>query len=379
MAERNVFDISIIGGGLAGLCLAIQSANKGYKTILFEKEQYPFHKVCGEYISLESWDFLQSLGVPLQQWNLPVIKKLKATDVSGAEYCFNLDLGGFGVSRYKLDNCLYQLAVTKGVTVKTQTKVLNAVLKEETFEIETVNDNYVAQLVAGSFGKRSNLDVKWNRHFVLQKKGKLNNYIGVKYHIKFPTEQDTIALHNFENGYCGISAIEDGKTCLCYLTTAQNLQKAGNSIAKLEQQILGANPQLKTIFAGATFLYSQPLTISQVSFSKKNQVENNILMLGDAAGMITPLCGNGMSMAMHSSKLAFNCIDDFLNKKLTRMQMEANYKQSWQTHFARRLWVGRKVQQLFGSNYGTALFLKIMKRIPGLASMIIKATHGQPF
>ena len=379
MAERNVFDIAIIGGGLAGLCLAIQSAHKGYKTIIFEKEQYPFHKVCGEYISLESWDFLQSLGVPLQQWNLPVIKKLKATDVSGAEYCFNLDLGGFGVSRYKLDNCLYQLAVTKGVTVKTQTKVLNAVLKEETFEIETINDNYVAQLVAGSFGKRSNLDVKWNRHFVLQKKGKLNNYIGVKYHIKYPTEQDTIALHNFENGYCGISAIEDGKTCLCYLTTAQNLQKAGNSIAKLEQQILGANPQLKTIFAGATFLYSQPLTISQVSFSKKNQVENNILMLGDAAGMITPLCGNGMSMAMHSSKLAFNCIDDFLNKKLTRMQMEANYKQSWQTHFARRLWVGRKVQQLFGSNYGTALFLKIMKRIPGLASMIIKATHGQPF
>ena len=379
MAERNVFDIAIIGGGLAGLCLAIQSAQKGYKTILFEKEQYPFHKVCGEYISLESWDFLVSLGVPLQQWNLPVIKKLKATDVSGMEYCFNLDLGGFGISRYKLDNCLHQLAVTKGVTVKTQTKVLNAVLKEETFEIETVNDNYVAQLVAGSFGKRSNLDVKWNRHFVLQKKGKLNNYIGVKYHIKFPTEQDTIALHNFENGYCGISAIEDGKTCLCYLTTAQNLQKAGNSIAKLEQQILGANPQLKTIFAGVTVLYSQPLTISQVSFSKKNQVENNILMLGDAAGMITPLCGNGMSMAMHSSKLAFNCMDDFLNKKLTRMQMEANYKQNWQTNFARRLWVGRKVQQLFGSNYSTALFLKIMKRIPGLASMVIKATHGQPF
>ena len=379
MAESKAFDIAIIGGGLAGLCLAILSADKGYKTILFEKEQYPFHKVCGEYISLESWDFLQSLGVPLQQWDLPIIKKLKATDVSGAEYCFNLDLGGFGVSRYKLDNFLYQLAVTKGVTVKTQTKVLNAVLNDDRFEIETINDKYVAKLVAGSFGKRSNLDVKWSRPFVLQKKGKLNNYIGVKYHIQFPTEQDTIALHNFKNGYCGMSAIEDGKTCLCYLTTAHNLQKAGNSIAMLEKQILGANPQLSKIFAGATVLYSQPLTISQISFSNKSQVENNILMLGDAAGMITPLCGNGMSMAMHSSKLAFESMDPYLNNKLTRVQMEAAYKQKWQTHFAKRLWVGRRVQQLFGGNYNTALFLKLMKRIPALASQVINATHGQRF
>ena len=58
----EVYDLAIVGGGLAGLALAIQSARAGYQTVLFEKEKYPFHKVCGEYVSLESWDFLEELG-----------------------------------------------------------------------------------------------------------------------------------------------------------------------------------------------------------------------------------------------------------------------------------------------------------------------------
>jgi flavin-dependent dehydrogenase len=52
----------IAGGGLAGLALSIQCAQAGYRTVLFEKEKYPFHKVCGEYISFESWNFLEELG-----------------------------------------------------------------------------------------------------------------------------------------------------------------------------------------------------------------------------------------------------------------------------------------------------------------------------
>jgi flavin-dependent dehydrogenase len=58
---ENIYDVAIIGGGLAGLTLSIQCANAGYNTILFEKETYPFHKVCGEYISLESYSFRETL------------------------------------------------------------------------------------------------------------------------------------------------------------------------------------------------------------------------------------------------------------------------------------------------------------------------------
>lgn len=65
------YDVSIIGGGLGGLSLAIQLADAGYRVILFERKKYPFHRVCGEYISMESWDFLQRLGVPLHELRPP--------------------------------------------------------------------------------------------------------------------------------------------------------------------------------------------------------------------------------------------------------------------------------------------------------------------
>jgi menaquinone-9 beta-reductase len=376
--EKN-YHIAIVGGGLAGLCLAIQAADAGYRVALFEKEQYPFHKVCGEYISLESYPFLQRLGVQLDSMALPQIHRLQLSDMGGKLFHFPLPLGGFGISRYTLDNELYQLAISKGVEVFKGTKVQAVERKEEQFTIQSAAGTCTAQVVAATFGKRSNLDVKWKRPFVQQKQNKLNNYVGIKYHIRYPHPTDTIALHNFKDGYCGLSAIEDGKSCLCYLTTAANLTTNNSSIPQMEAAVLQQNPQLKTIFNKAEFLYTEPLTISQVSFAPKAQVENGILMVGDAAGMITPLCGNGMSMALHGSKLAFEAIHPFLQKKMSRSQMEAAYQLQWQRCFARRLWTGRQVQRLFGERHSTTFFLHLMHALPFLSRSIIAATHGQPF
>ena len=110
MQEPGTYDVAIVGGGLAGLALSIQLGKKGYKIILFEKETYPFHKVCGEYISMESWPFLESLGVPLTELNLPRINKLMVSAPNGRLLTEKLTLGGFGISRYKLDHILKNLA-----------------------------------------------------------------------------------------------------------------------------------------------------------------------------------------------------------------------------------------------------------------------------
>lgn len=379
MNDHKRYDIAIIGGGLAGLCLAIQCVEKHYNVILFEKEEYPFHKVCGEYISLESWDFLQTLGVPLSELNLPIIKILQVTDTKGEAYTFNLPLGGFGVSRFSLDSLLYHIALAKGVEICTNSKVNSIEYNNEEFTICSLNKTVRAKVAAGTFGKRSNLDIKWNRTFTRQKPNSLNNYIGIKYHVRYNHPTDHIYLHNFYKGYCGISKIEEDKSCLCYLTTAQNLKNCGNSVSEMERQVLYKNPVLKEIFDSAEFLYKEPLAISQISFDKKLQVENHVLMLGDAAGMISPLCGNGMSMAMHSAKLAFEKIHLFLINSISRRQMEKDYSETWKRHFSKRLWMGRNVQKLFGGEVSTSLFLKSMYSFPLLSSLVIRSTHGQPF
>jgi len=379
LQDDITYDLAIVGGGLAGLALSIQTVKLGYKVILFEKEQYPFHKVCGEYVSLESWDFVQRLGVDLPSLNVTHIKKLQVSDIKGVFFEQPLPLGGFGISRYKLDHILAQIAKQAEVIIHEQIRVNDIHFSQELFTIESTKGNFTAKVVAGSFGKRSNLDVKWTRDFIKHKPGKLNQYIAVKYHIHFPFPKEKIALHNFENGYCGISNIENGTCCLCYLTTANTLKKNNNSIAQMEQNILWQNPLLKEIFTKAKFLYSEPLVISQVSFANKKQVEDHVLMIGDAAGLVTPLCGNGMSMAMHASRIAFENVHAMLQQKINRTAMEINYSRQWQKQFSKRLWIGRIVQRLFGNNTSTSTFLKLMHKTKWLAKKIIRATHGEPF
>jgi flavin-dependent dehydrogenase len=379
MMSERLYDVAIIGGGLAGLSFAILCAEENFKVVLFEKEEYPFHKVCGEYISLESRQFLKRLGVDFDALHLPIIKTLHLSDIKGNIFSFNLPLGGFGVSRYFLDNALFEIAKAKGVTIYTDSKVNNVVFNKTAFGISAGDIHVNSKVAAGAYGKRSNLDIKWKRSFTQQKPNSLNNFIGIKYHVKYDHNRSVISLHNFYNGYCGLSKIEDDRSCLCYLTTAENLRQSGNSIDEMQKRLLFENPHLKEIFTTAEFLYPDPLAISQISFEKKSLVEDHVLMLGDAAGMISPLCGNGMSMAMHSAKLAFNCLNDFIAGKVSRDEMEKRYEAEWKNRFSTRLWIGRTVQRFFGGDASTSYFLKTMNKMPVLANWLIRSTHGTPF
>jgi len=379
VSEMRSYDVAVIGGGLGGLVLSIQTAKAGYSTVVFEKEKYPFHKVCGEYISFESWNFLEEAGIPLSDWNLPIIRRLQVSATDGSSIQHDLPLGGFGISRFKLDAAMSEAARSAGVELHEQTRVSDVHYEPKGFTLHTSAFACRAKIVCGAYGKRSNLDVKWKRGFTRRKSNKLNNFIGVKYHVQTHFPSDMIALHNFYRGYCGISQVEDDKYCLCYLTSAENLRASGNSIPEMEKNILQKNPHLKKIFSSSYFLFDQPLTISQISFEKKTQVEDHILLIGDAAGMITPLCGNGMSMALHASKIAFEAIVAFLESQIDRHEMEQQYVDRWHQQFSKRLQAGRFLQRFFGNETLSNFLIHSVAPFPGLLTWLIRKTHGTPF
>lgn len=375
--KNNTYDIAIVGGGLAGLSLSIQLARKNYRVCLFEKETFPFHKVCGEYISMESWDFLLSLGLPLEEWQLPGINQLYITSSNGEFILEKLPLGGFGISRYKLDAALAGIAKTAGVHLYENTKVFNVFFEDNSHSIDTSEGVFLAKIACACYGKKSNLDVKLKRKFL-----NLNeslNHVGVKYHVKTDMPAGQIALYNFKGGYCGISKIEDGKYCLCYLTRSENLKNNDNSIKDMEEKILKKNPRLRKLLDEVEVLYTEPLTIAQISFSEKTQIENHILFIGDAAGMITPLCGNGMSMALHASKIADGAITAFLENRITREEMEISYRKNWNRQFAGRLRTGRSIQRFFGNSFRSVWLIRILKPFPFLVRALIRQTHGERF
>lgn len=370
--------IFIIGGGIAGLCSAIQLSKAGFEVILAERKSYPFHRVCGEYISNEARPFLKGLGLDPDELGAAKISRLNISALSGRLLQAPLDLGGFGISRFVLDDQLYQLGKACGVQFLLQTKVNQVTFYDHQFQIETQGGNrYRADLVIGAYGKRSNLDQKLNRPFFFRR----SPYLGVKYHIKTDFPPDLIQLDNFSGGYCGLTKIEEDLFCLCYLSTTENLKKYG-SIRSMEKEVLFKNPHLQSVFKSSVFLWEQPEVINEISFDIKSAVENHILMCGDAAGMITPLCGNGMAMAMHASKILSQTIMELsLNgwDYKNRIHLENIYQARWRKQFHTRLKAGQMIQNLFGKKQVSGMVINSLRHFPALTSYFMKSTHGQLF
>jgi menaquinone-9 beta-reductase len=368
--------IIIVGGGLAGLVASIRLAQWGYECTVIEKKSYPFHRVCGEYISNETIPFLKSEELFPEILNPVFINQFQLTSINGKSSKLELDMGGFGISRYHLDNFLYEKAKKEGVIFFLNTEVESLNFNGNTFSVKTNGQEIECALVIGAFGKRSKLDVQLDRSFFKKR----SPYVGIKYHTKTNHQPYLIALHNFRGGYCGVSNVENGVTNICYLTHRDNVKKFKN-IKEMEENVLFENPHLKKIFNEAEFLFDKPETINEISFETKEPVLNHVFMAGDAAGMIAPLCGNGMAMAIHSAKILSETIKKhWTPQSFNRELLEQEYSATWQKEFAWRLWVGRQLQnKLFGNPVTSNLAVNLAVYSKPLTRFIIKNTHGEAF
>ena len=365
--------VIIVGGGLAGLTSAIHLSGLGFTVTVFEKNAYPKHKVCGEYISNEVLPYLTSLRLNLKELHPTNITKLHFSTKSGRSINVSLPLGGFGISRYTLDNFLFNKAVANGCRVIRET-VDNIVFAEDFFTVTTAEGMELkSKIVLGAFGKRSAIDQKMQRGFIKKK----SPWLAVKAHYTGDFPNDVVGLHNFKGGYCGVSKVENNKTNICYLAD-YNTFKSYKNLEEYQEKVVTKNPNLKAIFETMTLVSEKPLTISQISFAKKSAVENHILMIGDTAGLIHPLCGNGMAMAIHSAKIASNLVTQYLkNELLSREELEALYKQEWNHNFRHRLRTGRWLASLLQKPRLSDVTLRVLTAFPFLLSAIINKTHGK--
>lgn len=372
--NKQFLDVIIIGGGLAGLCNAIHLSKLGKKVLLIEKNEYPKHKVCGEYISNEVLPYLEFLEVNPFDSGAVRINNFQLSTTKSNIISAKLPLGGFGISRYTLDLVLSEKAKENGVTILQDT-VSNVTFLKDVFQVETKDNNiFTSKITIGAFGKRSLLDVKMGRNFIQKK----SPYLGVKIHVKGDFKEDLVALHNFKGGYCGVSKVENNAINLCYITNYATFKQYKN-IEDFQEQVVFKNNYLNEIFHSSEAIFEKPLSISQISFETKKPVEDHILMCGDSAGMIHPLCGNGMSMAIQSAQLASKLILNYFNGEIeTRKELEKQYIRQWNRRFSLRLKAGHFIAMLFRKDTIASVLLQILKKLPFLLPIIIKQTHGKP-
>jgi flavin-dependent dehydrogenase len=369
MERKNT--VIIAGGGLAGLIAAIHLSRAGLKVTLFEKHSFPQHKVCGEYISNEVIPYLQSLGADPAILGPALINRFQFSSTAGKLIAAPLPLGGFGLSRYAFDHFLMQKARENGAEI-IQDTVLDLIFNGKAFEVQTAgNGNLQAAVVLGAFGKRSTLDNKLQRGFIKN----ASPWLAVKAHYSGNFPANLVALHHFNGGYCGVSKVENEKINICYLSDYQTFKRYRNH-QEFQQQVLFKNKHLKAVLENSIMEFNAPLSIGQISFEKKEAVNNHVLMIGDAAGLIHPLCGNGMSMAIHSAKLCAEQVIQYMDHNCSRTEMEQEYSRLWHIHFKTRLSTGRILSALLRKEKIADIMTATLANFPFILPQLIKRTHG---
>lgn len=339
------YDVAVIGGGLAGCSAAIRLVKKGFTVVLCETSDYPHHKVCGEFMSSGCRLQLDALGVENAVWEIGATKIGSVLISTPDNLVWQRDLPetGIGISRYQLDGLLAYKAQSCGVDLLTRTKVVEVEGTLETgFTLCTQNRNIIhTETVIGAYGKRSPLDNKLNRRFIKHKQP----FVGLKQHVRELPLSERVELHAFQGGYCGIAEVENGLTNICLLVREEIFREQG-SIEKFINWMLSQNTTLAERFRIADFFQDRWLSIAQIPLRSKTLVENDMLMAGDASGMITPLTGDGMEMALQSGEIVANLLANYFETHHDGQKLISDYCKAWHQTFDMRVQFGR-ISQFF--------------------------------
>lgn len=378
----RLFDAAIIGGGIAGCAAAIRLAQQGQKVILCEAKGYPHHKVCGEFLSPECSSLLDELGLTssIQAVKPAMIHKVAIIAPNGSGWESSLPGEALGISRYRLDELMAAQARACGVDFRDHTVVTSVQGSLDTnFELNlrTPTQQYVvrARSVIGAHGKRSGVDRALNRRFLK----KSQPFVALKAHFYGTPIPGRIHLYAFPGGYCGVSEVENGQMNVCLLVRQEIFQQATNSssssIASFIDWMKTQNPALGEWFATARPVYEDWLSIAQVPFSLKEAIVNDVLMVGDSAGLIAPIAGDGMGMALQASKMVSRLLGDYLTGRISAEALRRQYTADWKRTFGMRLRLSNLMQGFMLRPNWLSPGLKLLNTAPALGDFLMNHTR----
>jgi flavin-dependent dehydrogenase len=136
------------------------------------------------------------------------------------------------------------------------------------------------------------------------------------------------------------------------------------------------NPALHAWFQQAERIHARWISIAQVPFMPKPAIEDDVLMAGDAAGLIVPLAGDGISMALEGGQLAADYITRLLGGEISLPALCQAYPRAWRQRFNSRLRMGRALQPLMLRPSAISAALRLMNAFPPLGRFLIRQTRG---
>lgn len=283
-----IYDLAIVGGGPAGCAAAISAARRGLCVFLAEKGRFPRHKVCGEFVSPESHAILTDLLGPNHPLLAAPARILRARIfVDGRCIEFSLPAPGWSIPRYELDRALWESARSNGVDLRDQTAVKCANDRGIEWGVQDIR----ASVVVNASGRWSNLQHSTSPNSAPR-------YLGLKAHFSGENAPPSTDIYFFDGGYCGIqplSAATLNASAMVRADVATSLEQAFSRNAMLWSRSR-AWEQITETVTTAPLIHGAP-----------QPVTDGVMNAGDAAGFIDPFTGDGISLALHSGKLAADC------------------------------------------------------------------------
>ncbi|MUG69755.1 NAD(P)/FAD-dependent oxidoreductase [Paenibacillus validus] len=375
--KDRIRDVAVVGAGIAGSSLAKALADRGWDTVLIDRQRFPRHKVCGEFLSPESRQMLNAFGLRshVEALDPSLINRTRLIFNQGDAIDIPLPGTSLGVSRHSLDPALHHAALGAGVQVQTAAAVKSVYPHDRGYSLETIQAEgsitYQARAVIAAWGANRRAGLPGYRSAGSTR----HSYIGVKSHYRGIDMEQVVELYFFPGGYLGISPIEGGLVNVAALLKRQASRSADPTIVGMIDAAARANPKLYLKLKQAVPVPGTQAAVAPVNLNRKPVAWDLIPHVGDAAVMLPPLCGDGMSMALRSARLCTPLADRYLRGEISLSRWEREYTQSIHREFKRPLRWGRRLQWLFDAPVLPRLLPGLAQLLPELASGLVRATR----
>ncbi|USB31684.1 FAD-dependent monooxygenase [Paenibacillus sp. YPG26] len=369
-------DAIVIGAGIAGSSCTLELTRQGHKTLLLDRLSFPRHKTCGEFMSPETREMLEYLGVNPHRHGAEPSSMDKAHIIlpHGGEFEVPLPGRASGISRYTLDQLLHEKASESGADIVTNVVVTDIhKLDTNSYEVitrqEGVEARYQAKAVIGAFGTKRPRGVSHSQ----SREGE-QVYVGVKSHYSGIHVPSQVEMYFCEGGYVGISPIENGLANAAALLTLDAVQKLGKSVTDILEGVSRTHAKLAARLAEGSPVPGTQVSVAPVRLSRVPEPWSDFPHIGDALLVLPPLCGDGMSIALRSALLCARSADRYLRGHLSLSGWKDQYSRDADREFRQLLRRARIIQRLAFTK-ANRLYPGLIRLVPGLASYLAKATR----
>ena len=371
-------DVAVIGAGPAGSTAAALLAGRGFSVALIDRDVFPRDKLCGEFLSYDALPIIESLGV-LAQIDARGAPRIERCRIVGTRHTYEFELphASRGVSRFLLDDLLFRAAASRGAEALdgwTATRIERDAI---TIERDGASRTLRPRVIAGAWGRWGRFDQQLGRAFARDRSHR--NFGFKRHYLPRPATHDprpSIDLYSFRRGYLGVSGIEDGITNICGLVHASRLTGHKGRWESFVDEIRSQEPALQRLYAGYEPAQEGFLSSEPVIFRARSAVEGGVFMVGDASGVIDPLTGNGMAMAIQSALLAAMHIAPLLGGE-DRNRVEQAYRSAHHAMFAHRIaWSRRSAAMLSRPHLVNALMPTPLRRTRSFGRFLLRRTRA---